>query len=227
LKCVVLAGGKGTRMLPLTENNPKALVELNGKALLGQVLEGFAEAGFEEAGIVVGGSGEQIVEKFGEEFNGMKLKYLEQKEPLGTADAVRIAGNFVGSEDFVAGNADVIVGAGDLKKLAEVQGFDAVVLAHESRAPWKYGCLKTEEETLLEIVEKPEKGKEPSSLVNAGCYKFSQKIFEEIEKIEKSKRGELEITDAVNAFAEEGKAGFVKAVGKVRDIGSLEDLEKE
>ena len=101
------------------------------------------------------------------------------------------------------------------------------MLARKSKEPWKYGCLKVKGEKLEEIVEKPEKGKEPSSLVNAGVYRFSKEIFEAIEKIEKSNRGELELTDAINLLAGKENSCFMKAEEEVKDIGCLKDLEKK
>ncbi len=227
MKCVILAAGKGTRMLPLTEHAPKALIEYQGKALIEHVLEEFAGAGFKKAGIVVGYFGEQIMEKLGSEFKGMKLEYLKQKEQKGTGDAVQSAREWVRETEFVCGSTDVIVGKKDLGLLAkEMRDCEAIVLGRESKEPWRYGCLKIEENKLVEIVEKPEKGEAPGKLVNAGAYKFSKEIFESIEKTKESERGELEITNAINLLARQGKACFVKATETVKDIGSLEDLKK-
>lgn len=226
MKAVVLAAGKGIRMLPLTEEKPKSMIELKGRPLLQHVLEPLAEIRVKEAVVVVGYKKEKIIEFFGSEFQGMKLAYVEQKEQKGTAHALGMAKNLM-NEDFIMRNADTIAGKKLFEELKEMQGFDAIVAGRYSSEPWKYGCLKVEGNKLIDIIEKPEKGTEPTNLVNAGIYRFSPKIFNAIEKTKPSPRGELELTDSIKILIEEGcKVGFLQYEGKFLDIGSIEDLKK-
>ncbi len=229
MKAVILAAGQGRRLRPLTNDRPKALVELAGKPFLEHVLEALSEAGVLEVGIVVGRLGEKIEEKFGEKFGEMKLSYLKQENEVGTAKAVYTAKGFVGDDDFICAHADVIIESGLYKKLIEEfhgkEELDAVIVGREVDEPWRYGVLRTENCFLKEIVEKPEKGKEPGKLINAGVYWFSRRIFKAIEETGKSERGEFELTDSIMRFAENNRAGVLHYEGKCFDIGSVEDLK--
>ena len=242
MKAVVLAAGKGVRLRPLTDKTPKALVEIAGKPLVEWVLESLKQAGVEETLIVVGHLGEKVKERFGQDFNGMALGYTEQKELDGNARAIALAKSFAGNSGFICAYCDVIVESSIFKELAEKsakkeksvfleaveesqEGFDAVVVGREVRDPWRFGVLKIEGERVLEVVEKPAIGEEPSNVINAGIYWFSPKIFSAIDKTEKSERGEFEITDSINILAKEGKVGLVRYKGKCIDIGTVEDLK--
>ena len=226
MKAVILAAGKGVRMKPLTDDKPKALVELRGKPLVEYALDACKNAGIEKVALVVGYLGEQVKKKYGSDFNGMPLTYITQHEQLGTAHAIGLCRHFA-RDDFLAINCDVVFGKGLLEELMKVEGFDAVVVARKDKEPWKFGCLKSEGKKLVEIVEKPACGREPSKLVNAGVYRFGHKIFGAIDETRKSARGEYEITDAINLLAGKGRAGFMEYGGKIEDIGELADLSKK
>jgi len=224
MKAVILAAGLGKRMRPLTNKKPKALVRLRGKPLLEHVLESFKRAGIEEAFLVVGFGADKIMKRFGGNFNGMKLSYVEQKIAMGTAHAVLQAkGKFKGK--FLVGSTDVIVPPLLWKKLALEKGFDAVVALREEKEPERFGVALVSGKKLNCIVEKPKEGI-GSNLVNTGCYAFSQKIFPALEAVKISERGEFELTDAINALAAKGKAGFVLHRGKCLDIGTIVELRK-
>ena len=224
MKAVILAAGLGKRMGPLTGKKPKALVKLRGKPLLEHVLESFKKAGVEEAFLVVGFGADKIMKKFGRNFNGMKLSYVEQKIAMGTAHALLQAKGKAGGR-FLAGSTDVIVSPKLWKGLAKTKGFDAVVALREEEHPERYGVALVSGKRLKCIVEKPKDGI-GSNLVNTGCYAFSQKIFPALEAVKISERGEFELTDAVNALAAKGKAGFVLHKGKCLDIGTIAELRK-
>ncbi len=206
---------------------PKAMVLLKNKPLLEHVLEGCEKAGIEECVLVVGYLKEKIVERFGSEFKGMKLQYVEQKEANGTAKAIQLSENFF-DDDFIVCSADVIVPEKCLEELIAKKKFDAVLLVREEKNPERFGVVEIDEKrnAVLGLEEKPEKPK--SNLVNAGVYKFNEKIFDTIEKTEKNGlRNEYEITDSIKILLKEKKKiGFVKCEEKILDIGSLEDLEK-
>ncbi len=224
MKAVVLAAGQGVRMKPLTKDMPKALVELKGKPLLQHVLESLKKAEVKEAVIVIGFKGNLIKKRFGKSFNGMRLRYVVQRIPMGTAHAVLQAKGRTGKR-FLVAYCDVIVQAGLWKKLMNVNGFDAVVALREEKRPERFGVALVEGKMLRQIVEKPKK-KIESNLVNLGAYLFSDRIFPILRKTRISKRGEFELTDSINALAGKEKAGFVVYEGKCLDIGTIDDLRK-
>ena len=223
MKLVILAAGQGTRMLPLTENKPKAMIELKGKPILQWILERASEAGIKQAGIVIGFRRETITSFFGKKFMGIEIEYLEQKQHLGTASAIQLAKKFAGKE-FIAVYGDVIPGKGLLEKLSMEKGADVVIVARQTSEPWKYGCLELEGSKVKGIIEKPAKGKMEKAWANAGIYKFTGRIFEAIEKTSKSKRGEYEITDSIMLLAGHGKVECIKWEKEITDIGNIQEL---
>ena len=223
MKAVVLAAGLGKRMRSLTKEKPKALVRLNGKPLLQHVLESFEKAGVKEVLVVVGFKGKLVKKKFGKQFGKIKLSYVTQRIPMGTAHAVLKARGRVKGR-FLVGSGDVVVEPGLWKRLLAKKGFDAVVALRPEKNPEKFGVALVKGKKLMQLVEKPGK-KIGSDLVNAGAYSFSQKIFPALAATRVSRRGEFEITDSINILAAEGKAGFVEYRGKCLDIGSREDLK--
>ena len=225
MKAIILAAGQGTRLLPLTENKPKAMVELNGKPLLEWVLERVKQAGIKEVGLIVGFKQETIRNHFGEEFNGLPITYFEQKEHLGNANAIELAEGFVGKE-FLVMHGDVVATKELLKKLAEKKGFDVLIAARKTLEPWKYGCLEIRGGRVKNIVEKPKEWKEKNAWISAGLFKFNKKIFQAIRKTQLSERQEFEITDSIMHLIKEAKVGCIKWEKEIIDIGSREDLEK-
>ncbi|MCD6433985.1 MAG: NTP transferase domain-containing protein [Candidatus Diapherotrites archaeon] len=231
-KLVVLAAGKGVRMQPLTLEKPKALVELNGKPLIEHVLEAFEYAGISKAVIVVGYKKEAIIEYLGKKWNSIAIEYAYQNEPKGTANALIQAEKYLEHcKKFATANSDVIIDKTELKRIVNeasklLESNEAVIVARKSKEPWKYGCLLVEGNRLREIVEKPERGKEPSNLINAGYYFFTPKIFEFAKKVKPSSRGEYEITDAINMLAAEGKVAYIKTKKRVFDIGTIAELKE-
>ncbi len=223
MKTVILAAGKGTRMKPLTDNMPKAMVLLHGKPFLEHVLVSLKQAGIKEAVIVVGYLKEKIIDYFGTEFMGIKIEYAVQKKQLGTAHAVLQAKKFL-KKDFLVGHSDIIAEPSVWRALLKANGFDVIAVVREDAEAEKFGVVETEGNRIVSVEEKPLKPK--SNLVLAGFYRFSPKVFSAIEKLKKSPRGELELTDAINFLAQKKKAGFVKFGGKIFDIGSLQDLKK-
>jgi dTDP-glucose pyrophosphorylase len=224
MKAVVLAAGLGKRMGPLTKEKPKALVRLNGKPLLQQVLESLEKAGVKQVLVVVGFKGGLVRKRFGKQFGKIKLGYVTQRIPMGTAHAVLKARGKVKGR-FLVGSCDVVLEPGLWKRLWAKKGFDTVVALRPEKNPEKFGVALVKGKKLVQLVEKPEK-KLASNLVNAGAYSFSQKIFPALVATKISSRGEFEITDSVNILAGKGKAGFLVYRGKCLDIGSRGDLKK-
>ncbi len=224
MKAVILAAGEGVRMKPLTDDKPKALVELKGRPLLQHVLESLQKAGAREAVIVIGFKGEEVEKRFGKKFGKMRLSYVWQRIAMGTAHALLQAEGKTGKRFFVA-YCDVIVQPALWKKLARAKGFDAVIALRREQRPERFGVALVSGKKLQQIVEKPE-GKIESDLVNAGAYLFTEKIFDVLKKTKMSHRGEFELTDSINIVAGNEKAGFVVYSGKCLDIGTLDDLRK-
>jgi len=220
MKVVILAAGKGTRMLPLTEDIPKVLIEINGKPFLYYVIESLKEAGFTEFGIIVGYKKERV-EQFLIDYN-IKAELIEQKEQLGTGHAVLQAKEFVGDDDFLIVSGDNLYDVEDLKAMNKEDEF--YYIGGYKIVDWqRYGILVEEDGFLKEIKEKPKEF--VGMLINTGLYKFKQEIFSLLERLEISPRGEIELTDAVSTLAKEKRVKVIKAKLWL-DFGCKEDIPK-
>jgi len=199
LKALVLSGGKGTRLRPLTFTLAKQLIPVANKPILGYVLDQIAETDIKDVGLIIapetGHSVKEYVKSGSEwEFN---IVYITQ-EPLGLAHAVKTAESFLGTEDFVMCLGDNLQGAGitDLIKRFEREDLDALILLKEVKDPTKFGVASIDDKgNVIKLIEKPEKP--PTNLAIVGTYLFSERIHKAIERIKPSWRNELEITDAV------------------------------
>jgi len=220
-KAVIMAAGKGTRMLPLTEKIPKVLVEINGKPFLYYILENLKKAGFDEFGIIVGYKKEQLPE-FLEKY-GFKAELIEQTEQKGTGDAVMQARNFTKDENFVVLGGDNLWSPEDLKNIA-VDDQINYIAGYEVKNPEKYGVLVVKDDELIEIKEKPTKF--VGNLINTGLYKFTPEIYKALEKIKESERKEYELTDAISLLAKQKKVKILKVKDYWIDLGSKEDIPK-
>ncbi|MCD6478830.1 MAG: NTP transferase domain-containing protein [Candidatus Diapherotrites archaeon] len=221
---VILAGGKGVRMLPLTKEIPKAMVKLKGKPLLEWILLELRDAGIEKLVIVVGYKKEKIIEYFGKSFAGLPITYVEQKRALGTAHALLQARDVAKSEkQFIACHGDVIAKSADIRRLINAEGKAVVALRLEKNAE-RFGVIEVKHNKIVSIVEKPKGIKE--ALVNAGLYKFDSSIFELLSKLKRNKaRNEYELTDALKKLAEKNELRYIIMKQKVLDIGTIQDLE--
>ncbi len=220
MKVVILAAGKGTRMLPLTETIPKVLVEVNGKPFLYYVLRNLQQAGYKDFCLIVGYKKEKI-KSFLEEY-GFKAKLIEQKEQLGTGHALLQAKSFVGQENFIVLGGDNLWSIKDFKLINKEDKFNYISGIKVSD-PKGYGVLIAEDNFLKEIKEKPLKNY--GNLINAALYKFTPEIFVELEKTKPSPRGEIELTDAVTVLAKKGLVKIIKAEWWL-DLGKKEDIPK-
>ncbi len=225
MKAVILAAGKGLRMKPLTENTPKVLVEVKGKSFFERQLEELEKAGIQEVIIVAGFLQEKIIEKFGEEFNGVKIQFVEQKEQKGTAHALLCVKDFL-KEDFLQVNGDLIFKSTLIETLKEKK--DNVLVLRKVKNAENFGLVKTKGEKVIDLIEKPSEEKKGTEkkLVNCGIYRFTPEIFSAIEKISFSKRNELELTDAIKLLAEKDKVFWIPVKGKFFDVGTIKELEK-
>ncbi len=228
LKAVVLAAGKGIRLLPITEEFPKAMIEVAGKPLLARILEVLSGANINEAVIVVGHKKEQIMEYFGNEFNGIKINYAFQEKQLGTAHAIGMARPHINS-DFILTYGDVLFESSLIKELAEKKGYDVVMVGRKVQDIGRFGAIELDEEGFVKnIIEKPKPGETKTDIINYGIYRFSKKIFDAIERTEINPiRNEYEITDSLKLMLNEGaKIACVLYNGFRIDISNAQDLEE-
>lgn len=197
MKCVILAAGEGKRMHPLSYTKPKVMLPIANKPILEWNLINAIKAGFKEFIFIIGYKGEIIKEYFGDGSKwGVVIEYLNQGKPLGTAHAISLLKNFV--DDFVVMCGDTIFGKDDIERIKNCE--DSIGLFEVENAK-EYGIVEMKGEKIIKIHEKME---EPfSNVINAGIYHFNEKIFEFIEKTDKSPRGEYEITDSINLMAKE------------------------
>lgn len=219
MKVVVLAAGKGTRMLPLTKDVPKVLVEVNKKPFLYYVFSNLIKAGYDQIGLVVSYKKEKI-EKFLKEY-GFSATLIDQKEPLGTGHAVNSAKDFVGEEQFIVINGDNLYSTDDIEQINNEDEY-CYICGIKSKTPEKYGVLLADDGFLKEIVEKPKKF--VGDLVNTGLYKFTSEVFKELAKVKKNEKGEYYLTDAVTALAKKKKVKVAKINDFWLDLGSPEDV---
>lgn len=218
MKAVVMAAGKSTRTYPLTLTRPKPLLPLVGKPLLTHTLEALAAA-VDEAILVVGYREDMVRAAFGDHHAGLPLTYVTQTEQRGTADAVAAAREAVSGE-FLVVNGDDYYAAENVAALAGRAG--AAVLGAPAQPSGRFGVLRTEAGLLAGIDEKPEEG--GAAPVNTGLYKIDETIFEYIERLEPSPRGELEFTAALANYAADTPVAVVAAPAPWLPIATAHDL---
>jgi dTDP-glucose pyrophosphorylase len=219
MKAVILAAGKGTRMLPITMKKPKPLVKVAGKPFIEHLISNLKSAGYKDIGMVVGYKKEMI-----EEFiksNGFNCTLIEQKEQNGTGSAVKVCEEFADGEDFIVVSGDNLYSPADLKKVGEMKGNCVSVVKGDTAM---YGAVVKDNGYLKKIVEKPEEY--VSSMINVGLYKFTPKVFEALSRIKLSPRGELELTDAINLLAKDEKVCVLELKDYWLDLARPEDIYK-
>nr|MDO8097796.1 sugar phosphate nucleotidyltransferase [Candidatus Njordarchaeota archaeon] len=202
MKGVILAAGEGVRLQPLSLTRPKVMLPVAGKPILQNIVESFRASGINEICMVVGYLQEKIRAFFGDGSKfGTELSYIEQKKPGGTADAASLVEGYVGHEDFILSNGDVLVRREDYKKLVEgysAETPDATMVGYRVEDPSQFGIVEsTSNHEVTKIIEKPTSGQTQSNLANCGIYVFSSKIFGAIKRTSRSSRGEYEITESI------------------------------
>jgi len=220
MDAVVLAAGEGVRLRPLTSTRPKPMLPVAGKPILEWDLEALDCVGVKNVYIVVGYKADVIRSYFGDRFRGMKLHYLIQREQLGTGDAVATAAGKIKGE-FIVMNGDLFITRSFIstfikehKKGRQPASMSLVKV----KDPSSYGIVELKGKKVASLVEKPSTPK--SNLANAGVYVFDSKIFKILEKLERSPRGEYELTDAiVKMIAETKVMGFECTQGQWIDVG--------
>jgi len=199
MKGLILSGGKGTRLYPLTFTSAKQLIPIANKPVLFRVIESIHDAGITDIGIVVGDTAEEIKTAVGRGGRwGVNITYIHQENPLGLAHAVKVSRDFLGDERFVMFLGDNVIqgGISDLIRQFAESDWNSQILLTRVAHPEQYGVAELNGEgRVIQLIEKP--SDPPSDLALVGIYMFDHHIHEATESITPSWRGELEITDAI------------------------------
>ena len=226
-KAVILAAGRGTRMKSLTEDCPKPMLRLHDKPLLAHLIERAEAAGVTEIMIVTGYKAEVIESYFARHRPARaKLAYRRQPTQDGTGSASLVGRDFVGQDPFLLTFGDILVDSISYGKVAgRLDGAEAVLALNEVDDPYRGAAVYVEGERVTEIVEKPPRGTSTTRWNNAGVYAFRPSVFEELEKISRSPRGEYELTDAIRRMlSREASLHWHSIGGFWRDVGRPYDL---
>ncbi|MFE9921183.1 glucose-1-phosphate thymidylyltransferase [Streptomyces sp. NPDC005774] len=227
MKALVLSGGAGTRLRPITHTSAKQLVPVANKPVLFYGLEALAEAGISEVGIIVGDTADEIREAVGDGSRfGLEVTYIPQEAPLGLAHAVLIAQDFLGDDDFVMylGDNFIVGGITGLVEEFRTERPDAQILLTKVPNPTSFGVAELGGDgRVVNLEEKPKQPKSDLALV--GVYLFTPAVHEAVRSIEPSWRGELEITHAIQWLIDEKRdvrsttiSGYWKDTGNVTDM---------
>jgi glucose-1-phosphate thymidylyltransferase len=226
VKGLILSGGKGTRLRPLTYTSAKQLVPIANKPVLFYGIEAIANAGIRDVGIVVGDTQAEIRAAVGDGSRwGIRVQYIEQDAPRGLAHAVKISRDFIGDEPFVMYLGDNLLNRGITHFVQEFEREKpaAQILLTRVPDPQQFGVAELRDGKVVRLVEKP---KEPiGDLALVGVYMFGPQVFESVNRITPSFRNELEITDAIQDLIDRGLTVRPHLVdGWWKDTGKLEDM---
>jgi len=238
-KGVILAAGRGTRMRELTNNVPKPMIEVRGKPVLQHIVEGLRDAGVRRFLIIVGYHAETVRDFFGDgRRHNVAIEYATQTVQDGTGRVVNLARDFTDASPFVLSYGDILIGQENYKRVVDLpDDVEAVITVTRGEDVSKGGAVFVNEQMeLVDLREKPKPGEAQGwselsqhaiPFYNAGLYAFRPSIFEFIEKLKPSPRGEYELTDAIRDLAHSGKK--VKALeltGEWADVRDPEILAK-
>jgi len=227
MKGIILHGGHGTRLRPLTHTGPKQLLPIANKPMSEYCVEAIRDAGITDIAIIIGGLGSNKVKEYygnGEKF-GVNLTYIEQDEPRGIAHAIRLCKEFVNNEKFLVFLGDNIIQKSITDSVENFikSDYDATVLLCEVDNPSRFGIADVENEKIVKITEKPKKP--TSNLAVTGIYLLTPLIFEVIDNLKPSWRNELEITDALdNLLKQNDNIGYETITDYWKDTGTPEDI---
>jgi glucose-1-phosphate thymidylyltransferase len=226
VKGLILSGGKGTRLRPLTYTRAKQLVPVANKPVLFYGVEAIVAAGIRRIGVVVGETRDEIRDALGDGSRfGAEITYIEQAEPLGLAHAVLISERFLKGEPFVMYLGDNLIADGIASLVEEYRriGCNSQILLAKVPNPEQFGVAELSDGTVVRLTEKP---KEPrSDLALVGVYMFDDTVWDAVKAIRPSSRNELEITDAIQWLIDHGRSVHPHIVsGWWKDTGKVEDM---
>jgi glucose-1-phosphate thymidylyltransferase len=226
MRGLILSGGRGTRLRPLTHTSAKQLVPVANKPVLFYAIEAIVAAGITDIGIVVGDTREEVRAAVGDGARfGAKIRYIEQDAPRGLAHAVLISESFLRGEPFVMYLGDNLIASGITSLVEEYRrlGCNSQILLARVPNPSSFGVAELSDGKVVRLVEKPKDPKSDLALV--GVYMFDDTIFEAVKAIRPSDRNELEITDAIQWLVEHGRSVHPHLVtGWWKDTGKVEDM---
>jgi glucose-1-phosphate thymidylyltransferase len=238
MKALILAGGKGTRLRPITFSMAKQLVPVANKPVVEYGIEAIAEAGIKDFGIIIGDTGDEVMAAVGDGSRwGIKITYIAQPDPLGLAHAVKTAEGFLGDDDFIMYLGDNLIKSSiaglveEFRKPVQsglfaggesVSRAATILLTHVPN-PSDFGVAEMVDGRVVRLEEKP---KEPrSNLALVGVYLFDRRIHDSIARLKPSARGEYEITDAIQGLIDSGLEVTSHIVeGWWKDTGTVEAM---
>jgi len=226
MKALVTAGGHGTRLRPITYTQNKHLIPIANKTMLQYALDYLKEAEIYEIGIIINANDKSIQNIFGNgEGFGVEITYIEQDQPLGLAHVVKVSQSFIGSDNFIFYLGDNILIGGlksfinDFKRMKS----NCHLVLSQVPNPNRFGVAEVINDRIVRIKEKPISPK--SNLAVTGIYLYDSNIFEAVNSIKPSKRGELEISDAHQFLIENGyDVSYSEITGWWKDTGQPSDL---
>ncbi|ATZ61225.2 MAG: Glucose-1-phosphate thymidylyltransferase [candidate division WS2 bacterium] len=226
MKGLILSGGHGTKLRPITYSQQKQLIPVANKPILFYAIEDVIEAGIKDVGIIVGPNRKDVMEAVNNAYFDAEISFIEQEAPLGIAHAVKISEDFIGDEPFVVYLGDNILKGGIMKYVKRFKegDMDASILLTTHENPSLFGCAELNEDgSIKRLIEKPKKP--PSNLILVGIYVFRPSIFKAVKNIKPSWRNELEITDAIQYLIDNNlKVDSDIVSGWWKDTGRPEDI---
>ena len=227
MKGIILHGGHGTRLRPLTHTGPKQLLPIANKPMSEYCVEAISDCGISEIAIIIGGIGSNKVKEYygdGSKFN-VKITYIEQDEPKGIAHAINLCKEFIQNEKFLVFLGDNIIqkSINDISQKFESSDNDALILLCEVENPEQFGIADVKGDKIVKIMEKPKNP--PTNLAVTGIYFLTSKIFNIFSRLKPSWRNELEITDALQMMLEEkNRVDFEMITDYWKDTGTPGDI---
>ncbi|MFC1690853.1 NDP-sugar synthase [Nanoarchaeota archaeon] len=230
MKAVIIAGGLGTRLKPLTDEMPKALIDINGKTLTEHVIDVLKKLDINEVYLSIGYMADKIKEYFDKNpVEGIKINYLIEEDPLGTGGWLNIVDKTDFQETFMVVNGDNLFDL-DLKKMLQFHDQNKATITIALTAvedPSQYGVVELDGERITSFVEKPNREEAPSNLISSGYYIFEPKVFEYAEELKRQDKKKIMLeTDIFPAVAKDHKLFAFEDKGRWFDTGTLERYEQ-